>query len=293
MLGAMRLLASLLLSALFLTACAGPGGTARKLEPAAELEPGTLLTPAGEALGPDQLAAAVADARYVLVGEGHDSACDHRVQAAIVRALSARAPVVGLEMVSTERQDVLDRFHAGEVTVEELDGALGWEKKWGVPFALYRPIFDEAAAAQLPVAALNVPAEVVRQVSREGESALPPEVPALLPPPPEQEEMLRTAYESHAHGAQPSEEGFARFLRVQSLWDTAMAGAAKTWSRRLDRPVVVLAGAGHVSHGWGIGHRLAQLDPGAGIVEVVPWRGAEAIDPAAGDFFFYCPREER
>lgn len=280
----MRIHALLLLAAL--PACAGP---AAHRAARTGLEPGTLVT-ADERPIPLATWAAALDARYVLVGEGHDQACDHRVQAAIVRALASRHPVVGLEMVSTERQPVLDRFDAGEIAPADLGAALSWQEKWGVPYALYAPIFDEAHAAGLDVAALNVPADVVRDVSREGEAALPEGLPPLVPPPPEQLAFLRESYDAHAH-ANGSEEGFARFVRVQSLWDTAMAHEAQQWSAREGAPVVVLAGAGHVLHGWGIAHRLRRLDPGATVVSVVPWRGDAPIDPAEGDFFFYCPAD--
>jgi len=264
-------------------ACAGPG---RFLPDERPIEPGTFLAADGAALAPDHLAARTAGARYVLVGEAHDRACDHEAQAALVRALAPRGPVVGLEMVAADHQEVLDRFSAGELPIDALPEALAWEARWGQPFSIYRPIFAAAAEAGLPVAALNLPAEVVRRVGAEGEAALPPEIPALIPPPPEQEPMLRRAFEAHGRGGAAA---WDRFVRVQSLWDTAMAVAARTWSRRLDRPVIVLAGAGHVANGWGIAHRLRHLDPGAGVVSVMPWRGEAPIDPAEADLFYYCP----
>ena len=283
----MRLFA---LVALLLAGCAGPraAGHAAPIE-AEGLEPGSLLTPAGEPLSLATFASATESARYILVGEAHDNACDHRVQAAVVATLAERLPVVGLEMVSTERQPILDRFAAGEIAMGELEEALDWQERWGVPFEIYRPIFEAAALSSLPVAALNLPREAVRQVSREGASALPPEVPALIPPPKEQVPMLRRAFEAHGHG---TEEDFARFVRIQSLWDTAMARNSIAFGERFGAPVVILAGNGHVQHGWGIGHRLRLLQPEAEVVEVVPWRGREPIDPGAGRFFFYCPPPE-
>lgn len=144
----------------------------------------------------------------------------------------------------------------------------------------------------LPIVALNLPHEVVRRVGREGEAALPPEVPEPIPPPPEQEAMLRRAFRAHAHAEKDGEEGFARFVRVQSLWDTAMAQAALEASGAEGLPVVILAGAGHVTNGWGIAHRLARLAPDASSVAVMPWRGDRPLDSAQAPFFFYCPGSE-
>lgn len=290
-----------MLALLLAAACAhAPAGPATYLEEGGKVEPGDLLTPAGRPMALSALAQAAGGARFVLVGEGHENRCDHRVQARVIHALSQGGahPAVGLEMVDVDRQPLLDRFGAGEIPLEELDPTLGFTKQWGVPFERYQPIFEEAQAHGAPLVALNLPREVVRTVSREGLAGLPADqkeaVPEPIPPLPEQEKRLRKAYEEHAEHLPrpPSEESFRRFLLVQSLWDTQMANEALQASARLDRPVVVLAGAGHVEYGWGIGHRLRTLAPGAEVIEIVPWRGDGPLDPDEGALFFYCPREE-
>lgn len=287
--------------ALLAASCAGPHREARGRAGVEDLAPGDFLAPGRGRLGPAALAAAAADARYVLVGENHGNACDHRAQATVLAALAdaGRPPAVGLEQVDVERQPVLDRFSRGDLDLVSLPADLDWKAKWGVDFARYRPIFAVAAERRLPVVALNLPAELVREFGAKGEGGLAPERRALLPPevippPAEQEARLREAFEAHAHGkgstAGPGgEDPVARFARVQSLWDTAMAARAIDAARRLERPVAVLAGAGHVERGWGIESRLARLDPGAAVLSILPWRGDAELEPAAADLFFYCP----
>jgi uncharacterized iron-regulated protein len=290
---------SLLLAA---SACAGPHHQARTRSGVEDLAPGDFLAPGRGRIAPAALAAAAAGARYVLVGESHDNACDHRAQAAVVAALAdaGRPPAVGLEQVDVQRQPVLDRFSRGELDVASLPADLDWQAKWGVDFDRYRPIFAVAAARHLPVVALNLPAELVRAFGAKGAGGLPPEgrallPPEILPPPAEQEATLRRAFEAHHHdphatAAGPGgEDPVARFARVQSLWDTTMAARAIDAARRLDRPVAILAGAGHVERGWGIESRLARLDPGGPVLSILPWRGGEDLDPADADLFFYCP----
>jgi len=80
-----------------------------------------------------------------------------------------------------------------------------------------------------------------------------------------------------------------RFLTVQALWDSTMAEAAVRVRRESRRPVVILAGAGHVDYGWGIAHRLREFDPGCRILLVSPWRGGQAPESGLGDIYFFCP----
>ena len=86
------------------------------------------------------------------------------------------------------------------------------------------------------------------------------------------------------------EAAFEKFVRAQSVWDTQMAWAARAVARETQR-VFVVVGAGHVTNGWGIEHRLAELDEGAEVLSFVPWSGEGRPDPAEADLFFVCPAE--
>ncbi|HWV37904.1 MAG TPA: ChaN family lipoprotein [Vulgatibacter sp.] len=286
---ASRALATLL-AATLLGACA-------HARPVPEIDAGRgFFGPDGRRLGEAELASAADRAAYVLVGETHDSACDHEMQAALLEALAANGspPLVGLEMVAVNQQDVLDRFGDGSIELADLADALDWQRSWGVDFALYEPVFATARRWGLPLLGLNLPHRLVRDVARLGVDGLPPEdrarLPEIVPPPPEQEGMLREAWKAHARDGHSGggEEGFRRFVLVQSLWDSQMAAAAISWRRALGRePVAILAGAGHVAHGWGIAWRLRAMEPDATILSVVPWRDDRPAD-APGTISFRC-----
>jgi len=92
-----------------------------------------------------------------------------------------------------------------------------------------------------------------------------------------------------AKDAAPPHDPFERFLTVQSLWDTQMAARALYAHALTGRPVVVIAGAGHVAGGWGVARRLSVYDPAARVVALVPWRGGESPDPDDAAFFYACP----
>ena len=142
---------------------------------------------------------------YILLGESHTSACDHRAQAAFITALLAEGarPALGLEMVPRDGQPALDEFSRGATPLDKLSAALDWPKTWGYDFELYRPVFAVADWARLPVHGLNVPQRVVRQVSRGGlESVaeadrvwLPP---SIIAPAPEQRATLAAIFREHA-----------------------------------------------------------------------------------------------
>ncbi len=236
---------------------------------------------------------------YVLLGEGHSVACDHLVQARALRAMAGvgRAPAVGLEMVSVDREQTLEQFSRGRIPVDKLAKALDWQNTWGFSFDLYRPVFEAAKELGLPVTALNLPKNVVRSLSSKGAAGLTPQEQAwmpyqLVPPPPAQRESLRQEFEMHSQfrpkDAAPDRD-LERFMEVQAAWDSKMAEAAVEAHNKYDKPVAVLAGGGHVEYGWGIAYRLFGLHPGRPILLVMPWRGDGPVDPGAADVFFHCP----
>ena len=294
-----RILHCIRLLAVAAIAAAALGGCAGGPVPMRDVLPGEIFAPHGDATAPEQVARLAFGAGYVLVGEGHSVACGHRVQADVLAALvrSGLTPTLGLEMVSVDMQPVLDRFNAGDIGVDELEAALDWKKNWGHPYAGYASVLRTARRLGVPVAALNVPRRVVRAVSKDGLDGVAPEdrplLPAaVIPPGDEQREVLRVEFERHQGmmGDRDVDDEVDRFMLVQSLWDTAMAENAVRLRKRQGDPVVVLAGSGHVEFGWGVEHRLRQLDPGIGILSVLPWRGLEDVDSDAADLFFYCAR---
>lgn len=263
---------------------------------ASGLAPGSFFDSSG-AVGPGQAGIMAAKAGYVLVGESHLSICDHKVEARIIElmAQAGAAPAVGLEMVSLDRQPVLDLFNQGELAPKDLEKALDWDKTWGFPFVMYLPIFQAARAHGLPVFALNAPGKVARKVGQTGLAGLSPEEldglpPRIIPASPEEQADLRQAFKAHPALPLSSDQkrDWQSFLTVQAFWDTTMAYRAVEIRRELNRPVVIVAGDGHVGRGMGIAARLAVLDSEASRVVFGPAR-SDRVDPGEADVFFYCP----
>jgi len=210
---------------------------------------------------------------------------------------SWQKPVLGIEMVSVEKQPVLDSFNAGELAVDALPEALDWKNSVGYDFDLYRPLFELAAARHLPVYALNVPGRVVREARKYGLKGVSAANSRYLPknllmPPAEQRDALWNVFMRHAsmlpftlseesavatvadlqtHGKDDPAE-FERFLLAQSIWDSGMAEQAVAVRKKTGRIVALIVGVGHVEYGWGIASRLRVYDKDAKCVNVMPWR---------------------
>ncbi len=258
-------------------------------------QPGEFYSGEGKRLSPGKLVQEIKDKDFILLGEFHDNPCHHQVQARIVHLLAESGVdhVLGLEMVNVRRQDVLDRFNRGEISLEELPDSLDWGKTWGHDFDLYRPVFKAAMEHGIPVKALNLPSGITRRISHYGLDSLDDEDRKYLPekislPPEEQLSFLEQQYEMHQEFVPEDRSDLQHFIQAQSTWDSKMAEMAEQFGREHSLPVVILAGSEHVRMGWGIEHRLMRQDEDARVARVLPVRDVEDISPD-NPLYFYCP----
>ncbi len=194
------------------------------------------------------------ESRVIYLGESHTAREHHQAQAQILSRLVALGvrPAIGLEMVAVDRQEVLDQFHRGEISLENLPRSLQWEERWGHSWELYRPLFEVAQSASLPLVALNAPREVTRKVREAGLGALFETVDEVLVGPAPYRQHLQEIYAHHGGSA----DGFVNFFLVQLTWDESMAAGVVNHLRSSRAPMVVVAGSGHVAHGYGIPSRV-------------------------------------
>lgn len=313
-----------LFALLFFTA----GCTAKQAGVPVAFAPGTFVSANGRPLDGPALARALARADYVLVGETHDNPTDHKAQAALMDAAAdaGLGPAIGLEMLPHGKYSTpLTLFSRGEMPLDALPAALDWQRSWGYAFALYRPVFEAAAHHGLPLYGLNIDNDLRKAVSRKGLEGLSAEQARALPlgivfPLPAQRRELSEFFSAHstmlerarqAPGEAAQKAGTAgeanapragggtpaaslrleRFLLVQSIWDSTMAEQAAKVRRETGRPVIVLAGSGHVEKGYGIAHRLRMYDSPATVLTVMPFSGRT---PEGGaDLFYFSPERKR
>lgn len=269
-----------LLATLFLSA---PLAAQQCVPPGRWLEPGAGEVDAGGVI------ARAARNDVLLLGETHSVAAHHTWQVDTLRALYALRPqlVIGVEMLPRRAQPALDAWVRGDIDEATLFERTDWQRVWGVPPALYAGIFRFAREHRLPMRALNVNRQVVRDVSRLGLAGVPPERREGVGDPadarPEYRLWLQQIWSDHMPVERRSDDAFTRFMQGQLLWDRAMAEALAGASRDHPQALVVgIMGSGHVIHGRGVEHQLRALGLSA-IGSLLPWDSEnECSDLVAG-----------
>lgn len=151
----------------------------------------------------------------LLLGEIHTSADDHAWQLATLEAVSQARPrlSLGLEMIPSARQAVLDRYSAGQLDEDAFLRQVGWAEVWGHDPALYLPLLRWARLRGVPLLALNAEPDVVRRVRRQGLAATAPAqregIGTPLPAGPAYRQRLERAWRGHRAlmAAQPTGRG--------------------------------------------------------------------------------------
>ena len=282
---------------------------------------------AGAEIDERALLDALARASFVLLGESHENADHHRLQARLVAGLAARgeAPAVAFEMLRADQQEALDVAQAAEPpTAEGVRAATRWDEGGWPEFALYAPIFEAALAAGLPLVAADLDAADRNRLASDG--PVPHELAARLGLEEPLPASLLASLERDlvtGHCDMLPASALPRLVRVQRGRDAALAQALvdapgapledadpAPGEPRTDPLVadldgtraVLIAGAEHVRRDRGAPRALARLAPGAEIatvafLEVEP--GAEDLGAdfaaryggeAVFDYAWYTPK---
>ncbi len=261
-------------------------------------KPGQWLDPAtGARLESSALLDAMAGKRIVLLGESHTAPEDHRWQTYTLAGLHALQPrvIVGFEMFPRRVQPALDAWSRGELAEEEFLRASEWREVWGYPAEFYLPLLHFARQNRLPTRALNVERSLVSLVGERGWDEVPvAERGGLSDPAPASDAYRRALAEVYAqkqnlvraHGGGQADAvevilesaDFARFVEAQLTWDRGMAEALALAHRADPQALVVgVVGRGHLEHGYGIPHQLADLGIGE-IAVLLPLAADAACD---------------
>ena len=233
----------------------------------------------------------IAPTQVVYLAETHTDVADHAVQLEIVQSLAQRGEIaIALEMFQRPFQGALDAYLAGTLTEEALIAESEYNERWGYDWELYAPILRYAKANQIPLIALNTPAEVTRQVAKEGLESLTgdalehiPAVADIDTDDPAYRNWISEIFNSH-QGAGHS-LNFDNFFAAQVLWDETMAdGIVRQLAAAPERQVIVLVGEGHVAYDHGIPSRVERRMPEVTQASVQLVAEDEEIDPAVADF---------
>ena len=196
----------------------------------------------------------------VFIGETHDDAYGHALEAQLVGELIAawHGGALSIEMLERDEQTAADQWRAGEIdslALAQQTKSESWAGKnsW---VEWYQPVLDAAKLNGGVVIAANAPRKYVRMVSKDGMKSLPPvnsEERVLFDAPcaqhPKYREDLRAVMvEMRQEEGQPtpivSDEDLDRFLASQLMWDATMARSAAKAREKFH--VVHMAGCFHI-----------------------------------------------
>ncbi len=246
---------------------------------------GTIWTADFQPVTMSQLEDALANARFVVLGEIHDNPDHHRLQARLIEALvkKGRRPAVVFEMIPTDLQAELDRHvHGGVSEAGKLGKALRWKEGGWPDWAIYRPVAEAALSAALPLTAGGLdkdarkalakgePSPIYTQTIQELGLAQPlkPEIAAA--------EGLEIE-EGHCNLLPPA--AVETMVLVQRAVDATLAKAMV--SAKASDGAVLIAGAGHGRNDWAVPHMIHEKVPNAivlsiAFIEVEPERTSPA-----------------
>lgn len=206
--------------------------------------------------------------QVIYLGENHDNAEDHAQQLNIITQLQQdnhdHQLVIGMEMFQRPFQPILDRYLAQEISETELRKQTEYDTRWGFDWEFYAPILRYAQAQQIPLIALNTPAEITRKVAETGINSLTGNDFRYIPPLSEikldnleYRQAIAEVYSQHVQDGQGNSKDLDNFFAAQVLWDETMAEAiASYYQNQPQSQIVVLVGKAHVMKNYALPDRV-------------------------------------
>lgn len=242
-------------------------------------------------LSENSLIADIKNVDVMLLGETHDNAGHHQLQAQIIDKLvhQQQTPAIAFEMLDQNQQEIIDQFQASgsnrqENTTDKFADTINWEKTGWPEWPYYRPVFHSAIENNLTIIAANLNSTQVRKVIKQGTEVLSPDYQLMLKKY-QYDNGLKKELEQDiqsAHCDMLPEKMLAPMLLGQQTRDIAMTLAIK---KQLQSPaaegVILIAGAGHTRTDYGIPYYLQQEMPDTKIISIAFMEvGANKLTPA-------------
>jgi len=226
------------------------------------------------------LVAALVASKMVLLGEQHDNADHHRLQAALFRAMTeaGRRPALAFEMIDASDQSTIDAALAADHRSDAIVTAVGWGKRGWPLWPAYAKIADVAIERDLPIVAANMPLAEVRAIAKTGaidpgeakrlglDAPMPEALAASL------RDELVASHCGHLRGPAVERMALAQRARDATMAERMLAAARGDGA-------VLIAGAGHARTDRGVPAVLAKrgaTSVSVGLVEVEHGRNVAA-----------------
>jgi uncharacterized iron-regulated protein len=244
------------------------------------------------------LAARLAAADIVLLGETHGNRDHHRLQAQLVRGMGDGVNGVVFEMIDIGQQEaVVLHLQDRPKDTKGLGEALDWGNSGWPDWSLYEPIAAAAVGRDAAIVGGNLSRKAVGKLMAEGLTALDPGLVArggLAEPldPALEGHLVATIDEAHC-GFAP-DDLLPAMLDVQRSRDALMADRLVTIKGRGQS--VLIAGSEHVRRDWGVPYYLARMAPEAEVVTVALREVDERLNglpvDLPYDFVWFTPRRQ-
>lgn len=228
---------------------------------------------------PEELFTAASRARWVLLGEKHDNAEHHRIQAEVVGAVGqhGRQPALVWEMAEPDHDAAMKA--ARLETLEALGDAVQWEQRGWPSWREYQPIAEQALIHRMTMAAGDAPPAVRRKLGKGG--ALGADTAEALGWSRDYDDDQRrrlTDLLALSHCGMLPEKALPAMVNIQRLRDAWIAKVMRKEGVR--DGAILIAGAQHVRRDRGVPwHLLPTGDEMLALAAVEVARDVE--DPAA------------
>jgi uncharacterized iron-regulated protein len=214
----------------------------------------------------------LARADFVLLGERHDNADHHMLQAEVVRSLIAvgRRPAVGFEMLGLDDASAIAKYLAAAPSdAAGIGQAVNWNQRGWPDWAMYQPIAEAALRANLRIVPTNLPLATATKMTRNGLAALEPSMVRELGldrPPPDAVFEKMAADIRDAHCGLAPEKILKPMVDVQRARDAQMAESLLAAAD--PDGAILIAGAGHVRNDYGIPVYLKAKAPATRVISI-------------------------
>lgn len=266
---------------------------------------GTIWTSDFKPVTAEQFEATALKADFVLLGETHNNADHHRLQAQMIEVLTraGRHPAVVLEMVPASLQTELDGYRQSDSKdASKLGQVLRWEERGWPKWTIYQPIAEAANSAKLPLLAGALDRETSRAISKSDPSQArlimdlglhQPVKPAIV------DALAKEIKEGHCNML--PDAAVKPMVMVQRAKDAQLA---KIMAEATKDGAVLIAGSGHVRKDWAVPSFIKQKLPDASIISIAFLQvdpesssASDYVETIAGlgepyDFIYFTPKAD-
>jgi len=210
----------------------------------------------------DQFLADLKEARFIYIGEIHNSKAHHDLQLKIIKELYSHNPnmAVGMEMFDRTYQEILDLWSRGNLDRKTFIGRTHWYANWKYDFDLYGDILEFLKEKKIRTVGLNIPFHIPSKIATGGIESITGDDKRHLPEKIDISNSFHRKYVEEVFKMHKikGRDSFDNFHMAQSVWDETMAETAFLNIR--DDVMIVLAGNGHILR-FGIPERVFARNP--------------------------------